>query len=242
MVDALARYVNDFKYGKQVSDSIEIEKLIRDEGTVIDHELEVYRGQRAPEIRPEGWISASFEDDVSRFVGVKCCIFKLKLQPGTRILDVDQILEKYGKPNKYRGEQEILVLLDGDLSRPTRVDDLHEKDTYEVLFTPRRSTEQPSKTPEEILKELDISADELEFIESPSDLEVYGVPKDKQDAIFKLLKPSGGRRFTATRRRRRVRQSRVRGGRGPVRSSSSKTVKRVYAGSGGRSAHRGSRF
>lgn len=239
MVDALARYVNDFKYGKQVTDSIEIEKLIRDEGIVLDHQLQVYRGQRAPEIRPEGWISASLEDDVRRFVGVKCCIFKLKLQPGTRILYVDETLEKYGKPNRYKGEQEILVLLDGNLSRPTRVDDLHEKDTYEIVFTPKKVVE---KTPEEILKELDISADELEFIESPSDLEVYGVSKDKQDMIFKLLKRSGGKRFTGTRRRRRVRQSRVRGGRGPARSLNSKTAKQVYAGSGGRSARRGLRF
>lgn len=89
MTEALKRYVNEFGiYGKGASDASEIKKLIETEGTVIDDEMVVYRGQSGSNtIRTGSWVSTSLSDDVNRFTGVDCCIFEITLLSGTRILD-----------------------------------------------------------------------------------------------------------------------------------------------------------
>jgi hypothetical protein len=240
MTEALNRYVNMYGiHSKGASDALEIKKLIETDGDVLDDEMVVYRGQSGVDnIRAGGWISTSLSDDVKRFTGVDCCIFEITLLPGTRILNVQDTLEKYGIPNRYSGEQEILVLLDGEFSKTTETEKIHGKRTFKITFTPIKNKVAIVKkeTPEEILKRLDISPDEKEFITEPNDLAAYGVPFEMRTAVFGLLQ-SGG--FTGRRRRRRTRQSQVRDGKGRVRSLSSKTAKRDRAGSAGRSAGRG---
>lgn len=240
MIEALNRYVNEFgRYGKGASDALEIKKLIEKDGDVLDDEMIVYRGQSVSDnIRTGGWISTSLSDDVKRFTGVDCCIFEITLGVGTRILNVQDTLEKYGIPNRYPGEQEILVLLDGEFSNIIETEKIHGKRTFKITFTPIKKEVAVVKkeTPEEILKRLDISPDEKEFITEPNDLHAYGVPIEMRNAVFRLLQTGG---FTGRRRRRRTRRSQVRDGKGRVRSLSSKTAKRDRAGSAGRSAGRG---
>lgn len=238
LTEALKRYVNEFGiYGKGHADALEIKKLIETEGTVIDDSILVYRGQSGLDtIRPGSWISTSLSDDVKRFTGVDCCIFEITLLSGTRILNVHDTLEKYGIPNKYVGEQEVLVLLDGEFSNPIETDMLYGKRTFKTTFTPTKKIVK-RETPEEILKQLDISSEEKQFISEPADLRVYGVPVELQNAVFKLLQNGGN--STERRRRRQTRRSLKRGDRGRVRLLSSKTVKRVRVGSVGRNAGQG---
>jgi hypothetical protein len=240
MAAALNRYVNEFgKYGKGSSDALEIKKLIETDGNVLDDEMTVYRGQSGADfIRTGSWVSTSLAEDVKRFTGVDCCIYEITLLPGTRILDVQETLEVYGIPNKYKGEQEVLVLLDGDFSKPVEIEKMYGRRTFQTTFTPRKKDILIVKreTPEEILKRLNISPDEKEFITEPTDLHAYGVPKNLQEAVFVLLQ-SGGR-FTGRRRRHRTRRFQGRGGRGQVRLLNSRTAKRGRAGSAGRNAGR----
>lgn len=243
MVDALERYVNSFGlHGKGVADSREISKLIETLGEVIDDDIVVYRGQGASKIRSDGWISTSYDDGViRRFAGVDCCIFKITLKKGARILDVDKTLKEHGRPNKYAGEQEVLVLLEGGtFSEQENIGTQSGKTLFHIVFTPKITASTKKITPEEMLKQLDISAEDREFIDSPEDLGVYGVPPSLREDVFRLLKTGGA--FTVRHRRHRTRRFRGRAGTGRVRSSNSKTARRAFAGSAGRNAGRGLRF
>lgn len=53
-------------------------------------------------------------------------------------LNVKDILEKYGIPNKYVEEQKVLVLLDGEFSKPIEIDTIYGKRTFKITFIPRK--------------------------------------------------------------------------------------------------------
>ena len=135
MLDALRSYVNEFPTYTRSSAPL-LTKLIETKGVTLDKELTVYRGQ--PDIRslPKAeWFSASEGTNVvHRYTGVKCCVFRIHLPAGTRILSVNDTLQD----SKYQGEQEILVLAKGgQFTEPSLAQDrITDKDTYDVSFTP----------------------------------------------------------------------------------------------------------
>jgi hypothetical protein len=130
----------------------------------LDDERIVYRGQKAynnnsnpREIYPVSWFStAKTEKAAAEFADADCCIFKIHVMPGMKLLDVHAIL---GSSNDrgagaYSHEEEILVLGNGAFYKDRELKDLGFIDRdgdIEAFYGPRKSvTEYPAFTANEL--------------------------------------------------------------------------------------------
>jgi hypothetical protein len=120
-IDALYHWVtestrNDRLPGNKVGITIEkrIQRLIDEQEPITEPRI-LYRIQlpNSPKIIPYSWFSTS--NDVNKVLeqhlakNADCCLFKIHVLPGIRILDVDDTLKINGKKETVYDESEIIV-------------------------------------------------------------------------------------------------------------------------------------
>ena len=196
----------------------------------LTEELLVYRAHSADSrtIRPGSWIATSTDEAKVRrqhiHAGDDCCLFKIHVLPGIRVIRVDETIRTAGKPNTGYDESEVIVDGTGDFyEAPTGYKKgfvskgpIRGVEVFETYYGPKRI--QIGLTAERIFDRL--TDGEHIMIASANDLRTWpGIIRTGEtasnnvlNAAFELVKAKakenttvGGRRKT---RRRRHRQRR----------------------------------
>ncbi len=179
-VDALYHWVtestrNDRLPGNKVGITIEkrIQRLI-DAQEPLTEQRTLYRIQlpNSPKIIPYSWFSTS--NDVNKVLeqhrakNADCCLFKIHVLPGIRILDVDAVLKNSGKKETTFDESEILVNGGGIFTHSSnkngfvKIGETKGVTTYETFYgLPRKSNVKNKISPNTIFNSILINEYEL---------------------------------------------------------------------------------
>lgn len=119
---------------------------------IIKDEITVYRGIQSDNFIPEliSYISTSYDiDEAIKHSGIKCCLLKILIPPGSKILPIENISE-------YHGEKEILLHRLGKLNITSR-EYKGRLLIYNLVYIPINSVEINSNTNiKKVKRELDI--------------------------------------------------------------------------------------
>jgi len=180
-------------------------------------------------IRPGKWFATS--TDLSKVLrqhlakNADCCLFKIHVQPGIRILEVDKILKTFGKETKY-DESEVIIDKGGVFTHPSNVNGFKEiattnkgVTTFETYYgLPKASKKQ--LTVEQVLNR--INKNSYNFINEDTykdDIKMFAQPErngaeitnNVYKAVFNEIKKrkasntsKGGRRKIHNKTRKRV--------------------------------------
>ncbi len=218
------------KYGERLNDitvNDRIKSLLQKQ-TPLEHSITVYRGQKGNETikaNKGSWISTSESiKEAFSFLNSndkKCCLFKIHVMPGIRVLYVHPTLKKAGLSAKsYEDEKEIIIDDDGDFSSfdETTVNGIR---MFETTFSPHKAKENVkeipknktpvnSRTPQELYNSHKGLGEDFEFVESEENLVNQGyLPKSASSEFKKMYwellqknKTQGG-----TRKKRKSKRS-----------------------------------
>jgi hypothetical protein len=202
-------------------------------------EIIVYRGHSpdAPKIFSYSWFSTS--DDVTKVKRqhiadrTTCCLFKLHILPGIRVIYVDDIIKTAGLKKTGYVESEIIVDRNGYFyaDKDLTSEGFHQIEDYDGItqYEAWYSTKAPPKVPpkaqpkieklsvEQILEKIDkIPADEIEFVDTLEDLVSFEYIKNTNSANLSntnkniiqahITSKKGGSRHKISRKTRKARK------------------------------------
>lgn len=127
----------------------------------------------SPTIIPGSWFSTSKNKEtiLREFTNknTKCCLFKIHVQPGIKVIDVDEILKKSGKKSRF-DEAEVIVDNTGVFSHPLKANGFLNISNEGGIQTFETYYRLPKNqlTKENILEI--INENEYEFINSENDI------------------------------------------------------------------------
>lgn len=79
----------------------------------LEHEITVWRGHygRPKHILPISWFSTSSNESIAlKYKTGSCCLFKIHVQPGVRIIDLYKLYLTYGIENPYKEQRRLRSL------------------------------------------------------------------------------------------------------------------------------------
>jgi hypothetical protein len=151
-------------------------------------EILVYRGHSAdaPKIFPTSWFSTSSDVVKVRRQHIAdratCCLFKLHILPGIRVMYVDSTIKKAGLENTKYNESEIIVngkgyfYTDESLTKEgfREIEPYNGVTQYEAWYSTKVPIVAPKPTTNTILKKINtITPDMFEFIDTPDNLVAF---------------------------------------------------------------------
>ena len=187
---ALISYVTNQEYGKNKK-VIEIFCKKQPPQT-----LTLYRGHmNSTEIRKNLWFSASKSKKVAKeeFAGKNCCVFTIHVI-NVPVLDVNKQVK--GKIGKYAEEEEVIILGGGTFYKDKFLTEPGFSNVGEGEFVcwytfnkkTRIKKTPPSRTKDEqaLIKSFvdQISEEEYELIDSPSDIFITGITDAQRQKVF----------------------------------------------------------
>ena len=202
---ALIEYVKDHKFTNKIENIIL--KSFKYENP---NDIKVYRGNKddTTKISKNKWFSCTKKRDIAftEFAGDNCCVFEINIV-NCKTIDVNKYVSD--KIGDYKDEDEILILGNGNFYKDSQgkkrgynylgKDKKYNKDYYETWYIVKdksRSTSRSNSTGSinkvNVDRTIELLRDELEFIESISDLEAL-LPKhiklnskEKKDIMKKI--------------------------------------------------------
>ena len=172
--------------------------IIKRGGEEIKNDIVVYRGQgKTPIIKPSDYISTSNSINLveREFTGKKCCIFKIHVLKGCKILDINKILPN----NKYEEEKEIIIgngmfYKNSELTTPgfKKIDSYKNKnkEMFETWYSCKKKNININLIDKnKISRAMEILSDEYELIEGIDDIILPSINltlNEKKEIIKKI--------------------------------------------------------
>ena len=224
-VNALRYWVTEDEHGfrKNKNGKLMNNKTVDERITELIHMMQplkesvtVYRGQKNIDIiYPRKWFSTTdIKEKAKDFSNKECCMFKIYIQPGVRVLDVHSFLQKhYTGIVRHEDEHEIIVEGSGefykDIDKKERgfkeikgeiVTYYFPKESDVIYNNNYRNTRKNYKKPKNINSSRlmnRISKDEYDFINSINDLRTFIRQNERinnnvlEDVLQKILNVKG---------------------------------------------------